>query len=566
MPRQIDFARLVLALVLSLCALPALASRITAHGRVTDFLTGQPIVDGYVLLVVDDYVFSAAVLDDGTYSVTADAELAPSSTVYVEAKAMDHVSATQAIDPTQSDVQADFALHRRIVVSGVVHYNPPSENAVSVVALKRVDENWVMAGHAFAPPDETFQISGLEPGEYRFCAGFLGGMFARHCYDNVEISSVSDIDAASPVVLSEDEMRTGMNFQLPRGGVVSGTLIDRRSGNPIGNIRVTIALHDAGGRPLETLATFTDAQGAYRVDGVPNGTFYATATVASYGFRATELYDGIECPQGVCASIMSGRPIVIAEHASVNGVDFSFQPIATVRGIVVDRDTGMSISGVDIYACTHGWISRECFGVQSDADGRYELGLDSRGYSIVALANDDHVSQFYPDTNCLDLWCTSSSDLAISAEEGHHYEGFDFALYKSSYISGTITDGVTGDPIEYAAIAMFDSDYRFVFSFYSGAGGEYVTPKWAGGTYYIASYFRWNFRCTFYLDHPCSESATDPNQIAAIAPTPIILADGDTVTGIDLRLPADELLFKDGFDPSSARGPTSFASGAGGMR
>jgi hypothetical protein len=140
-------------------------------------------------------------------------------------------------------------------------------------------------------------------------------------------------------------------------------------------------------------------------------------------------------------------------------------------------------------------------------------------------------------------------DLAFSVEEGDHLSNRDFALARASHISGTVKDVLTGNPIGGASIAVFDSTYKFLWSQWpTPESGAYTTGKWPAGTYYVAAYSPWSTNCAFHADRPCPSSPTDQAGIAAIGPTPVIVGNGETRTGVDIRIHAEDYVFSDGFD------------------
>ena len=96
-------------------------------------------------------------------------------------------------------------------------------------------------------------------------------------------ASAADGDDASP---HED-------FALPpgaAGGVVSGKLADAEDGSPLANATVSLGGHDSGPFVAGDLRATSDADGRYRITGVPDGT-YTYVTVERQGYETKLLRD-----------------------------------------------------------------------------------------------------------------------------------------------------------------------------------------------------------------------------------------------------------------------------------
>ena len=86
-------------------------------------------------------------------------------------------------------------------------------------------------------------------------------------------------------------------------------------GNPLALI--TVQVFDASGR-LAGVAE-TNSVGAYRLDGLPDGSYYAR-TVNAFGFE-DRLFGGATCGAG--CNPLSGLPIAVAAPNQVQNVDFT---------------------------------------------------------------------------------------------------------------------------------------------------------------------------------------------------------------------------------------------------
>lgn len=547
----------VLAL-LCLFVLPfdrAQALTITLHGRVTSHVTGLPIEGARVSAYVKPRgeggdTESAA---DGSYTLVLDVTptAESSGTVYVSATGYVNAARPFALEPS---VEMDFAMRNYGSVSGTVRHRVTGQ-ALDIVVVsttqfdgehwKSVERDWTSGG--------SYHIS-LAPDDYRICAGGIGSGFARQCFDGVDIRSADDLTAATPIGVVDRTQVDGIDLRVAEGTHLSGTVRDERTGQPLAFKQLYIELYDSNGILIdETNRINSDEAGKYELDGIPDGTFYLTADIYRGAMRGKQLYPGIPCPSGTCPAITNGQAIVVSGGNPVEGIDFTFGPVATLQGMVKDRATSAPLGGVRIVACTASDLILwpDCYSGTSTDDGRYQVDLDRGYYLIYTETPSTHADMVYPDLPCVAPVCQRSTAPRFTVSAGDALSGYDFALSASSKITGTVVDDVTGEPSS-AALAVFDSNYRFLWSFYSSEGGPYTSPKMPGGTYYVAAYYQWGGRCTFYRELPCPASATDRAAIAAINPTPIVIADGGIAAGVDFRVPLERPVFSDGFDPSAS--------------
>jgi len=430
------------------------------------------------------------------------------------------------------------------------HTGSPIKSAY--VSVQRIDDaaGAVPLNVSYTKDDGSFDVYYLDAGSYRVCTGGEDDTFARQCFDGVDIHFAGDYAAASTIVVTDGQTRSGVDFHVTEGGTIRGTIRDKGTGHPAGRMRMQMDLHDGAGNLVETSYLYTEDSGAYELPGIPSGSFYLVASPSYSVYGGTQLYPEIDCPNGDCI-IANGQAITFSGAESHDGIDFSFDAEASVAGVVRDRTSGNPLGGVQVTACLlSSPIWPPCYSAISDAsDGRYVIALEPGPYNLIAYAPDSHVDTIQPDKPCLRDICLQSRDLSFSVDEGDHLSGRDFTLARASHISGTVTDILGGAPIAWASIAVFDSNYQFLWSQWpTPESGVFTTGKWPSGTYYVAAYDSWPGNCAFYANRPCPSDRADHAAIAAIGPTPVIVGDGETRTGIDIRIHGEDYVFSDGFD------------------
>ena len=99
-------------------------------------------------------------------------------------------------------------------------------------------------------------------------------------------------------------------------------------------------------------------------------------------------------------------------------------------------------------------------------------------------------------------------------------------------IEGTVTDALTGEPLQGAEIDLFRTDYTGFDSTSTDSNGDYSLPFLPAGTYLIVTEAA-GYVTEAYDDIPCH-----PLQGCDMSPeiTPIVVIDGSTTSGIDIAL------------------------------
>lgn len=99
-------------------------------------------------------------------------------------------------------------------------------------------------------------------------------------------------------------------------------------------------------------------------------------------------------------------------------------------------------------------------------------------------------------------------------------------------IEGTVTDALTGEPLQGADIDLFRTDYTFFDSTGTDSNGDYSLPNLPAGPYIIVTEAA-GYITEVYDDIPCH-----PLQGCDMSPeiTRIVVIDGSTTSGIDIAL------------------------------
>ena len=264
--------------------------------------------------------------------------------------------------------------------------------------------------------DGNFELSELPEGRYTLTAGRAG-------FITLSYGQRRPLQAGTPLQLADGQQLTGLEFRLPRGGVIAGHVYDE-SGDPLpgANVRVLRYEYAQGNRQLVPVgAAQTDDLGAYRVWGLNPGDYYVSAVTPNVGGRgggpfappagrggrggaagpaqtqddpeqvgyAPTFYPGVP-------AAAEARPVTVGLSAEVPSIDFQLLLVRTVRvaGRVTNPDGSDTTAGnVTLIPETGGRAGRGAggFGSRINWDGAFSMANVPPGRYILRARGDDTV-------------------------------------------------------------------------------------------------------------------------------------------------------------------------------
>ena len=577
----------LLALVLLLGCASAIAAPTSIHGHVTSHFTGQPMAGARLEIVDAQYrpIGGAAIDAAGAYQWSGEcpdsAGAVCIAVVFRTYDAIRHDAATASFANGAQDAVVDLQPHAMAYLNGSVRGLPPAANYVGPVLAFRYNvasSSWQAVGDV--QQNALREIGGFVPeGRYRLCVGGLAVGLQRQCFDHRPEAGSWVQQTYTDIDLAEGETRDDIDFDLVPGGSIAGALIDAWKGVPFVSAPynghwaglqqvVSIDLYDADGVRFDYAYAYTDQQGKYRFSGTPTGTFRVQLGTELGEFRdPVQVYPGVACTSLACP-INAGTPISTNDQYTVYGINMPLHPNVTIRGTVTDAVTHQPIAGVTVAA----WHllpdffgeappQYEVYWTQSDAQGNYTAyGAPDSGFGIyVAAGSAMRVASIYPNAACpsgVESLCNDpfpwsmppyGVGVAVDAHTGDSINGIDFALQQGGAFSGFIRD--LNDAPLFASLTIYNASGASVAAFpahgYDAFGNTaaYQSPALPPGTYYATANYAWNGPCQAYSGRPCP---TPAQSILDVAPTPITISAGANHTGVDFRIPADQL-FADGF-------------------
>jgi 5-hydroxyisourate hydrolase-like protein (transthyretin family) len=264
-------------------------------------------------------------------------------------------------------------------------------------------------------------------------------------------------------------------------GWISGKVTDAATGVSLAGVQVS-AFDSAG---LSVGQGLSNSSGFYSVStGVTSGTYYVRTT--SGGDYVDELYDGLDCPGGVC-TVTRGTPIGVTAGTTTSGIDFALGRGGRISGMVRDATTGLPLADIGVYIFTPAsgyWVAS----AYTDSSGVYAVtGLPSGTYYARTWDWVDYVDELYDDVPCPGWSCGLSGGAPISVTAGATTTGIDFGLVRGGRVSGTVTDGATGQPLAGVRVQIYSSGGLYVTSETTDGSGSYTTVGLSPATYYAST-------------------------------------------------------------------------------
>ena len=297
------------------------------------------------------------------------------------------------------------------VIGGVVQGSPtppqPRDPRAAMVGGKGVIRGRVTSADTGAPMRRaTVMISGQgqrgtytdAEGRYTF-TGLPSGSYNvsaspgnhRPSYRTVSFGSTSDIGPGKRVELADGQVIENVDIALPRGGVITGRVLDPY-GEPAARINVYPLLVRLGGEPAQTgPSATTDDLGQFRLFGLTPGTYLVRADMRSSMFSSGPFEIEGE-PVGFSTTYAPGTPsrsdamrIRVAAGAEAN-VDIRLleSRMFKVTGTVLGAN-GEPASAVDVSLVHNDGASSSSFGTSIGPNGAFTFrNVPPGSYEILA--------------------------------------------------------------------------------------------------------------------------------------------------------------------------------------
>jgi acetyltransferase-like isoleucine patch superfamily enzyme len=396
--------------------------------------------------------------------------------------------------PLNTTVDQDFQLDLGGQITGSVTDTVP--NPLQSVTIKAYNEAGVLISSSTTGPEGTYTIDGLADGNvYLRTDNSLGYLNQR--YDGLDCDALCDVLAGMPVAVSVNTTVPGIDFSLPLGGSIAGTILNA-SAVGIGGVQVQV--FNAAG----LLAGFavTAGNGSYTVNGLEDGN-YRVRTVNSSGY-VDLVRGGDNCSPEPC-DLFGGTETTVAS-SDETGVDATLQLGDQISGVATD---GMGVplpSGTAQVYSASGQLVKEG-GIFS---GSFLVnGLANGTYHMLVLNGSGLVDQLWQSLPCPGGSCDVTTGEAIvlsgAATQGifsplasgsrggnkmlsnHIGPRLNFELERGTRLSGSVTNA-SGDAVKFANVYFFNSAGVLAGQTTTDGLGNFISSSsFPNGTYFVAT-------------------------------------------------------------------------------
>jgi len=431
-------------------------------------------------------------------------------------------------------VTADLAMQLPAVISGHV-YDLATGLPIAGKSLAAYSSVSYFR-YATTASDGSYSIAGLPPASYSVCVVDHFDAYMNQCWDHIVPDALNFPGNYAPVNVVAGDVRVGIDFHLQIGATVSGSIINRRTGQPpAAGPYLQIMLRTAAAEFVQ-LPVQLDSNGSYQINGLAPGNYQLIAQ-SSAPYYTSQLYAGIDCVDSSCEFPMGTFITIDAGLGARNDVDFSLAPGGRLQGDVVQRDTQAPIAD----AIVELWRRDPVFGfatqigsTNTDAEGHYALDHVNPYEHLVVVRASTYIPQRYPNVPCW-IDCTTGVLNGISVNGPETLTLNRVELDPGVTIAGQAR--LPGLSSSFFRVSMYDAQGQTLGSVDPDTTGRYQFPARQPGTYFLASFSSTD--CQLYQWLPC----TDPITSA----TPVILTTPGTTTYADFDLFIDDIL-QNGFE------------------
>lgn len=497
-------------------------------GRVVDDLTGEPIPYASVKIRGDSggfdqvrsdsqgYYQSEYGLIDGRYSVHASYPYGHVDGCYGELPC----SEAQTVELNAGSVHSnvDVRLKRGGYISGRILAEDTKQPIPYLsISFQSVSGKWM--GSVSADEDGRFvSESRFGTGEYTVCVS------SNYVYFSGCLGEYGVVSEQADIYVTSGHESVAKDVFLKKSGVISGSVADAMSGQPVSNIALNF--YDEDGRYIDS--TWSSGDGSFKGSNIRSGTYYISASGAGYEdacYGAESCYiDGVFSPTQSAA-------VSVTEGEVTEGIRFSLIPkfidrSAMVTGRVTDVSTGFPIANVTIWRHEDGhWTSGYMH--YSDSQGRFVLdGLTPGDYSFFTENYKGYLDQvLYGDTcNGGCEFDDPSEGQVIKLYADSLIKDINFSLARGVQLTGVITDQESGLVIE-TSLQVYDESGTYI----TGGSQDYNSNGYVtsgalqAGTYYLNTRtWGWSGKAyidEYYLDKPIANLGSHLNA------TPLIISE-----------------------------------------
>jgi hypothetical protein len=364
----------------------------------------------------------------------------------------------------------------------------------------------------------VFTVAGLPAGSYFSRTSLSSSLnYLNELYNNINCAVSCSVTSGTPIAVTAGVPTGGINFTLSIAGSIGGMVTG--GGTPLES--ATVQVYQNNGTFVKN--AFTDAAGAYTVVGLATGSYLVRTSVSTNYIN--EVHSNIPC-LGCLPTI--GNLVSVTAGATTGNINFALDAGGSIAGTVTEAGSGLPLGQMTLTVFTSAGRTIRSVGVNDDGTFSF-LGLPSGNY-FVRTANG--ASQGYGD-ELYDNFAFATGEVTlgtpIPVTLGNTTAGIDIVLSPAATLTGTVTDANTLLPLSNVNVRLYDASTGLLArNSFTNAAGEFVISNLTPGTYYASTSNTSGYINGLYNGQPCLGSCQGG--------TPIVVASGASITGIDFAL------------------------------
>ena len=426
---------------------------------------------------------------------------------------------TVAVSAGVTNVGINFGLEDGGWVSGIVTDTHAAALVGVGVDLYDGDAVWVRG--TISDAGGSYAMSGVPAGSYYARTEVGASNYVDVWYDGIPVETLTLPSNAAVIAVSSGGSVSNVDFSLPLGAIVAGSVLDT---GLVGIAGADVVVYDADYRYVAEAAT--DYGGFYQVNGLPTGSWFVRTHAVTMDY-ADEWYNNINA---VGSSIPTGAtPIVLSPGVLSNYVDFVLLEGGSIAGLVMGTNaTPLEGVVVDAYDVYENWVR----GTETVAGGNYTLrGLPTpENYLVRTYAGESMYADEWYDDEPVSGDTIPPGATEIELLPGTATGGVSFALQAAGGLAGAVTDD-NGAALVGIGVDVYNESGYWVAGDETDAGGNYQVAGLAPGAHYVRTVSENTYFVDEWFDDMRANGETIPPEAGAVS-----IASGSTTGGVSFGL------------------------------
>ncbi|MDR6414011.1 carboxypeptidase regulatory-like domain-containing protein [Pseudarthrobacter sulfonivorans] len=370
-----------------------------------------------------------------------------------------------------------------------------------------LEDGRTYASQGTVAPDGTYKVGGLAAGKYKIQFEGNGSGALDEWFDNA-----ADAAAATTIVLTTAQERTGVNATLAEGGTISGKVVAAAGVNlSTGHTYATIFKADNGTSAVAYPGVAPD--GSFSQRGLPAGNYKVLFSSFNTG-AVSRWYGGSETfAAAATIAVAAGQKLTIADTTLVKG--------AIITGKIT-APAGTDFSAARVFAYMTGSTPNGQFNSPVNSNGEYSItGLPAGNFKVKFDGGGSGAAQTWYGGS------SESSATSLTLATSQTRSSIDM----TTVAGATLTGKVSGAAPNFYPVDILDSAGNTVMNRYTNSDGTYSVQGLAAGSYKVA----FN-RSSGYTTEEAQFYNNKPESAGVAQAQSIVVSSGQSVPNVNATL------------------------------